>query len=105
METEYPLLFDFTKKVLLKIKGQFPQYNINGDQNLWIVKPGHQSRGRGITVLNKYYDILKYIKEGKGRHWVVQKYIETPLIIHKKKFDIRQWVLVTDWNPLTVYLY
>lgn len=36
---------------------------------------------------------------------MIQKYIEKPLLINNRKFDIRQWVLITSSDPLTVYIY
>ena len=80
------------------------QSAIDGRHNVWIVKPGRSSRGRGIECFATLDDIAVYARDPKA-HFVVQKYIERPLLIRDRKFDIRQWVLVTSWNPLTVYFY
>uniref|UniRef100_K3XBP5 ATP-grasp domain-containing protein n=1 Tax=Globisporangium ultimum (strain ATCC 200006 / CBS 805.95 / DAOM BR144) TaxID=431595 RepID=K3XBP5_GLOUD len=76
-------------------------------RNIWIVKPAGMSRGRGIRVFNNLDLLLEYadVENHKECQWVAQKYIENPLLMCKRKFDIRQWVLVTGWDPLTVWFY
>jgi len=90
-------------EILEKLSKHFPLYDSSGSKNIWIVKPSGLSRGRGISCIDQLNDILTNIKP--HNQIVIQKYIENPLIIKGRKFDIRQWVLVTNFNPLTVYLF
>jgi len=31
--------------------------------------------------------------------------MENPMLLRGRKFDIRAWVLVANWNPLQIFLY
>jgi tubulin monoglycylase TTLL3/8 len=96
------------REILAEIESVNQQFKIDGVTNTWIIKPAGKSRGRGIICTNKINDMLKHMGmsvSGATSHWVAQKYIENPFLINGKKFDIRQWVIVTDWNPVTIYIY
>jgi len=36
---------------------------------------------------------------------IVSNYIDNPLLINKKKFDLRIYVAITSINPLRIYVY
>ncbi|EGR26880.1 tubulin-tyrosine ligase family protein, putative [Ichthyophthirius multifiliis] len=69
-------------------------------QNIWILKPTDFNRGSGILLFNTAKDLLdifkKYGDKYMQKKFVIQKYIEQPLLIKERKFDIRIWVMVVD---------
>ncbi|TGZ70358.1 hypothetical protein CRM22_003241 [Opisthorchis felineus] len=96
------------RKLCCCLRKLHPQFDLDGTSNIWILKPGAKSRGRGIICSNRLDEVLR-ISQGSLNcgdcRFVVQKYLETPLLLYKTKFDIRQWFLITDWSPLTVWWY
>lgn len=79
--------------------------SIDGTRNMWIVKPSQAARGVGIHVFDKKEDILAHLSGSPCDAFVIQKYIENPLLPGGKKFDIRQFVLVVSLQPLIAYVY
>ena len=73
-------------------------YSDQADQ-IWICKPGENAnRGYGIEVLPNLAAVKKFLQStGAGERWVVQKYIDRPLLVGgqhwlntpMRKFDIR----------------
>lgn len=91
-------------KMVERLEAEHVQLKMDGLRNIWIVKPGHGSRGRGIKVLDDLQGIIT-LATSRKKSAIAQKYIENCFTLEKKKFDIRLWVLVTNWNPLTVWCY
>eukprot|EP01080_Neovahlkampfia_damariscottae_P010359 gene10359-2888_t len=68
--------------------------------DLWIIKPKRLGKGTGIYLTNRFTE-----KELQSNNIVVSKYIQNPLLISKKKFDFRVYILITSFDPMSVYLY
>eukprot|EP00747_Dinoflagellata_sp_TGD_P221980 gnl/TRDRNA2_/TRDRNA2_93740_c0_seq1.p1 gnl/TRDRNA2_/TRDRNA2_93740_c0~~gnl/TRDRNA2_/TRDRNA2_93740_c0_seq1.p1 ORF type:complete len:509 (+),score=87.00 gnl/TRDRNA2_/TRDRNA2_93740_c0_seq1:206-1732(+) len=96
----------------------------------WIMKPVGRSQGAGIFLVTKLAQLQQWRpsinwapanrknSDGGGKDpddddlnregpesYVIQKYVDAPLVIGGKKFDIRLYVAVISYQPLTVYMH
>jgi Tubulin-tyrosine ligase family len=89
-------------------------------KNMWLVKPSYLNQGKGIKVFNELTPLKEHLMSvdrgglvvdgaavAASAEWVVQKYIERPLLLHgggvSRKFDLRIWVVATDNFDIYVY--
>ena len=101
-----------------EFEGKFGEYDRELDENgkkianIWIIKPGENTnRGNGITVVSSIAQVKEELKNNPcpstGQHtYIIQKYIEKPYLVNKRKFDIRCYAMITCINgTLQGYFY
>jgi len=94
------------------------------EREWWILKPGMSDRGQGIRLFSTTQELTEIFEtfdedsdggeqeEQEGdtsvvtsqlRHFVAQKYVHPPLLIDKRKFHIRTYVLAVGGLRVFVY--
>lgn len=67
----------------------------------YIAKPSKGRGGEGISLVQKFSDLPR---KAFSQEFLIQRYIDNPLLIDHKKFDFRVYVMIKSINPIQAYL-
>ncbi|XP_069127593.1 tubulin polyglutamylase TTLL7-like isoform X2 [Argopecten irradians] len=88
LPADHSLLLNYAKDLRAKKKTK-----------TFIIKPSNGAQGHGIQLFRNAEKIPQ------SEHFIVQEYIDKPLLMDGYKFDLRLYVLVTSCDPLRVFLF
>jgi hypothetical protein len=70
------------------------------------MQPVGKSRGNGIELVKNEAVHAHVAKKFRlGRPYVMQRYLDSPLLIGERKWDMRLYVALTSVEPLQAYIY
>ena len=77
---------------------------LESTQTTWIMKPSATNKGAEVNVVKDFEKLQSIVNEWTDiREWVVQEYIERPLLLRGRKFHIRVYVLAVGGLKVFVY--
>jgi len=85
--------------------GQLGDCSFGDVGSAWVLKEADKDCGKGVEVHSRLFSLLASAKRCDWRI-VVQRYVPDPMLLsRRRKFDLRQWVLVTSWSPAVCWAY
>ena len=86
------------RRLLLPDRRQQEQRALGGagcaEPHWWIVKDAHSSNGFSAALLDRRARPLRKKDVAGGYCYVVQEYVDAPLLLDGRKFELRQYVLL-----------
>jgi len=70
----------------------------------YILKPSSGTQGKGIKLFQNRFQLIEGLTKSKDTEFVIQEYIEKPLLLEGKKFDLRIYVLLQGINNINCYI-
>ena len=100
----FPYEFDFIPNTIV-LPDEYKAFKKHMEQKpvkAMLAKPSRGKGGEGIFFVKSYKDIRK--ETMKTYEYIVQDYLEKPLLVDDKKFDFLMYLLVTGTDSMTAYL-
>jgi Tubulin-tyrosine ligase family len=100
-----PLTISFNRDSLEELKQLFVS-NPRDDPPVYIVKPENSLSRTGVGVVRNYLELMSHLDHYSDyQEWIIQDYIDNPLLFNNKKFHFRIYVIyVQTENSTTAYL-
>lgn len=102
MQERYPEEYDIHPKTWLLPHQYraFKEYTERNPGKFYIQKEEASSCGKGIFLVDRAGE-----EQERAKGSIVQEYLEKPLLIEKRKFDIRLYVFISKIEPLKVHVF
>lgn len=100
-----PLTISFNRNSLEELKQLFVS-NPREDPLVYIVKPENSLSRTGVGIVRNYLELMSHLDHYSNyQEWIIQDYIDNPLLFNNKKFHFRIYVIyVQTENSTTAYL-
>ena len=87
-----PMTISFSIDNIDKIQAIFLQ---NPRENLtpYIIKPENGLARGGVGIVRNHLELIRHIGEHRHKDWILQEYVNNPLLLNGKKFHFRVYVI------------